>query len=69
MFSDHAFPNDCKKKELCGVGIVIIPDKEKLSSNLAVLAEIFQEMEEISREGHRCWLMILVEFKYKCKNS
>ena len=42
-----------------------LSDTEKLSSSLAVLAEIFEEVAEISREGYRCYMIILVEYKLK----
>ena len=45
------------------------PDMEKLSSSLAVLAEIFEEVAEISREGYRCFVKILEEYKLECKYS
>ena len=44
-------------------------DMEKLSSSLAVLAEIFEEVVEISRQVYRCFVKILEEYKFECKYS
>ena len=41
--------------------IIIISDTEKLSSSLAVLAEIFEKMAETSIECYRCFVIILGE--------
>ena len=38
---------------------------KKLSSSLAMLAEIFEEVAEISKEGHRCFVIMLMEYKFK----
>ena len=38
---------------------------EKLSSSLAVLAEIFEEVVEISKEVYRCFVIILMKYNFK----
>ena len=45
------------------------PDTEKLSSSLAVLAEIFKKMAETSIECYRCFVIILGEYKLEYKYS
>ena len=46
---------------------VLYPDMEKLSSSLAVLVEIFEEVAEISRKVCRCFVIILAEYDIECK--
>ena len=51
---------------LIWVGSGLEADMEKLSRSLAVLAEIFEEVAEISREGYSRFVIILVENNIEC---
>ena len=42
---------------------IITADTAKLSSSLAVLAEIFEELVEIAREDYHFFMLILPEYK------
>ena len=44
-------------------------DTEKLSSSLAVLAEIFEKMAETSIECYQCFVIIFGEYKLEYKYS